>query len=98
MRKKPNPEMVDDANPEWTEEDFRRARPAREVLPPELFALLTKRLPGQRGAQKAPVKRQVTLRLDENIVAHFKAGGRGWQTRINAALKRIVAKPKGKAA
>jgi len=73
-------------------------RPAREVLPPELYAILTKRRPGQRGPQKALVKEQVTLRLDANILTHFKAGGRGWQTRINAALKRIVAKPKGKAA
>jgi uncharacterized protein (DUF4415 family) len=83
---------------ELTREEIFAMRPAAEVLPPELLAILPKRLPGQRGAQKAPVKRQVTLRLDENIVAHFKAGGRGWQTRINAALKRIVAKPKGKAA
>jgi len=98
MKRKPNPEMVDDENPEWTEEDFRRARPASEVLPPELYAILTKRRPGQRGPQKALVKQQVTLRLDAKILAHFKAGGRGWQTRINDALKRIVAKPKGKAA
>ena len=44
------------------------------------------------------MKQQVTLRLDANILAHFKASGRGWQTRINAALKRIVAKPQGTAA
>jgi uncharacterized protein (DUF4415 family) len=90
--------MIDDENPEWTEEDFRRSGTAREVLPPELYAILPKRRPGQRGPQKALVKQQVTLRLDANILTHFKAGGRGWQTRINAALKRIVAKPKGKAA
>jgi len=37
----PNPELIDDENPEWTEEDFARARPAREVLPPALYAALT---------------------------------------------------------
>jgi len=33
----------------------------------------------------------VNLRLDPAIVAHFKAGGSGWQTRINAVLKDFVA-------
>ena len=98
MKKRVNPEMVDDENPELTTEEIQAMRPAREVLPPELYAILTKRRPGQRGPQKALVKQQVTLRLDAKILAHFKAGGRGWQTRINDALKRIVAKPKGKAA
>jgi len=41
MRTLPDPELVDDENPEWTAEDFARARPAREVLPPEVYAALT---------------------------------------------------------
>ena len=40
-----------------------------------------------RGVQAAPTKRQVTLRLDPDILAKFRATGRGWQSRINAALK-----------
>ena len=32
-------------------------------------------------------KTQVTLRLDTEVLAHFKATGEGWQTRINEALK-----------
>lgn len=32
-------------------------------------------------------KKQVTLRLDPDILAHFRAQGRGWQTRINAVLR-----------
>ena len=35
-------------------------------------------------------KDQITLRLDSDIVAHFRASGNGWQTRINAALKSWV--------
>jgi len=97
MKKKPLTDEEGEVR-ELTTEEIRAMRPAREVLPPELYAILTKRRPGQRGPQKALVKQQVTLRLDAIILAHFKAGGRGWQTRINAALKRIVAKPKGKAA
>jgi uncharacterized protein (DUF4415 family) len=33
-------------------------------------------------------KVSVTLRLDRDVIERFKATGVGWQTRINAALKR----------
>jgi uncharacterized protein (DUF4415 family) len=79
----------DPDNPEWTEEDFKRARPAREVLPPEFFEAI-KRLRGQRGKQKAPTKELVTLRLDRDVVAHFKATGERWRTRINETLKKAI--------
>jgi uncharacterized protein (DUF4415 family) len=82
---------ADPDNPEWTEEDFAQARPAREVLPPEFFEAV-KRLPGQRGKQKAPTKELVTMRLDRVVVEHFKRGGDGWRARINATLKRGIAK------
>ncbi len=35
-------------------------------------------------------KTQVTLRLDSEVLAQFKASGDGWQTRINDALKSWV--------
>ena len=41
-------------------------------------------------------KQQLTLRLDAEIVAHFRAQGPRWQTRINAVLKRYVAAQKPK--
>lgn len=65
---------------ELTREDFRAMRPAAEVLPPELVAILPKRKPGQRGPQRTPVKMQVSLRLDKNIVAGYKATGPGWRS------------------
>ena len=37
-----------------------------------------------------PAKQQLTLRLDTRIIAHFRALGPRWQTRINAVLKRYV--------
>ncbi len=33
-------------------------------------------------------KISVTLRLDRDVVERFKATGAGWQTRINAALRK----------
>ncbi len=35
-------------------------------------------------------KRQVTLRLDPDILDYFKRQGRGWQSRINAVLRAFV--------
>jgi uncharacterized protein (DUF4415 family) len=40
-----------------------------------------------------PTKKQLTLRLDSDLVAWFKhrsKGGRGYQTRINEALREYV--------
>jgi uncharacterized protein (DUF4415 family) len=89
MRKKPLTDKAGEVR-ELTREDLRRFRPAAEVLPPELLALLPKRKPGQRGPQKTPIKDQVTLRLDRDVLAHFKASGAGWQTRLNAALREVM--------
>lgn len=47
----------------------------------------------KRGLFYRPVKQQLTLRLDRDVVAWFKrrtAGGRGYQTEINRALREYV--------
>lgn len=81
-------------SPEWTAEDFARARPAREVFA-ELGWEMPK--PRSRGPQKAPTKVQTTLRLDREVVEHFRAAGRGWQGRINDTLKKAVARARKRA-
>ena len=35
-------------------------------------------------------KKQVTLRLDSDVVAAFRAGGPGWQSRMNEVLRKAV--------
>jgi uncharacterized protein (DUF4415 family) len=45
---------------------------------------------GKRGPQKAPTKKLVSLRLSPEVIEHFKAGGRGWQTRIDGALREAI--------
>jgi uncharacterized protein (DUF4415 family) len=40
-----------------------------------------------RGPGKKPMKEQVAIRLDPDVLGAFRAGGPGWQTRVNAALK-----------
>ena len=48
-------------------------------------------VPVQRGRPKAAVtKVSTTIRLDPDVLAAFKAGGPGWQTRINQALRKSV--------
>ena len=74
---------------ELTKADMRRMRPFAEVHP-ELADVLQKRRPGQRGPGKRPSKKSVTLRLEPEILEHFRATGPGWQVRINDALAKVV--------
>lgn len=46
--------------------------------------------PRGRGPQKSPKKIPLSLRLSPEVVKHFRAGGRGWQTRIDEALRKFV--------
>jgi uncharacterized protein (DUF4415 family) len=38
----------------------------------------------------AAAKQQVTLRLDPDVIERFRAGGPGWQGRINQALRMVA--------
>ena len=45
----------------------------------------------RRGRPRlASTKELVTLRLDPDVLAHFKADGDGWQTRMNDALRKAA--------
>ena len=37
-----------------------------------------------------PLKKPVTVRLDVDVIAWFKKGGRKYQTRINKALRSVM--------
>jgi len=92
MIPKPDPELIDDDAPEWTDEDFARARPAAEVLPEIFGQQIAEQVLKNKGGRPKAVnpKQTVTIRLDSDIVAAFKKDGPGWQTRINKALRRLV--------
>lgn len=79
--------LSDPDNPPLTDADFARMRPAAEVLPKSLL-----RRRGERGPQKAPTKTLVSIRLSPEVLDHFRADGEGWQTRIDDALRDVVAK------
>ena len=73
---------ADPDNPEWTAHDFRRAKPFAKAFPS-----LAKSRP---GSQRKPTKVAVSLRLTREVVERFKADGPGWQSRMDAALKKAA--------
>ena len=81
--------VFDADNPEWTEETWRRARPASD-LPLEVLKAFPKTK--VRGPQRTPKKVPVSLRLSPEVVEHFKSSGAGWQTRIDETLRKAIKK------
>ncbi|WP_309621858.1 BrnA antitoxin family protein [Novosphingobium sp.] len=76
-----------DDPPVWTEDHFRRAAlyvGGKLIRPAD--GTWTK--PG-RPLSENP-KKQVTLRLDPDVVEKFRATGKGWQSRINAELRKAL--------
>ncbi|MET3647195.1 BrnA antitoxin family protein [Phyllobacterium ifriqiyense] len=76
----------DPDNPEWTEEELKNARPFREVFP-ELAKKIDEEIAKRGRPLSATTKQPVTIRLDPDVIAKFKATGKGWQSRINEVLR-----------
>jgi uncharacterized protein (DUF4415 family) len=67
-----------------------QAKPAHEALPAQIYEnLLALKRP--RGRPKAETTKVFTaIRLDADLLSAFKATGKGWQTRVNAALRQYI--------
>lgn len=76
----------DDA-PEWTEEMFRMAAVYKGD---KLIRAATGTLKSVGRPVAANPKKQVTLRLDPDVIEAFRATGKGWQSRINAELRKAL--------
>ncbi len=100
MPRKPNPRLIDEENPAWSDADFARARPAAEALREQFGAEAAAQLlkPKRGRPPKAERKRAINIRLSPEVLAHFRATGRGWQTRLEEVLKRHVARRRPKSA
>lgn len=70
--------------PEATDEQLAQAKPFSEAFP-ALADAMRKNVGGRPKSDNPKVA--VSLRLDQEIVARFKASGPGWQTRMNDALR-----------
>ena len=78
---------TDQANPEWSEADFLMAKPAHEVLSADILSAV----PRTRGRpRKETVKRQYSVRLDDDVVEKLRRDGPGWQTRLNDILRKTI--------
>jgi uncharacterized protein (DUF4415 family) len=73
-------------NPEWTKEDFAKAKPFAEAFPD-----LAEKIRTRRGPQKVPTKVSTTIRLSPDVLEGFRSTGPGWQGRINDALRQWLA-------
>ena len=79
--------VPDEDAPELTEEAIRRSIPAKQF-----FAERGLPVPGRPKSDSPKVS--VSLRLDPEVVAGFKADGPGWQTRMNAVLAESLTRKK----
>jgi uncharacterized protein (DUF4415 family) len=65
------------------------ARPDSEIDTTDIPGLTAEQWKnGIRGRFYRPVKRQITARVDADVLAWLKSHGRGYQSRINAILRR----------
>jgi uncharacterized protein (DUF4415 family) len=87
MAKKPSRPVVDDENPEWTAEDFARARPFEEVFPEQYKAW--------KKIGRPPVaipKVHIGFRLAADVVEGVRASGKGYNARVEKVLRDAIAK------
>lgn len=65
------------------------ARPDSEIDTSDIPVLTAEQWKkGIRGHFYRPVKRQITARVDADVLEWLKAQGKGYQSRINAILRR----------
>jgi uncharacterized protein (DUF4415 family) len=53
-------------------------------------AIQARRVGRPSGSVKATSKVPVKIRLDHDLVTALRASGRGWQTRVNEALRHVA--------
>ena len=64
---------------------FAKAEHGIPDLPP--FAKMRRGRPELPENQR---KQKVSIMLDPDLIRHFKKEGKGWQTRVNAALRKVA--------
>jgi uncharacterized protein (DUF4415 family) len=72
------PRTLNDARTE-AEAAFKKVTKIEVEAPPKRTALPS-------------VKEMVSLRVDQDVLEHFREGGPGWQDRINDALRKAAGK------
>lgn len=90
------PERIDDPDcpydpndPQAVEAYWKDAVCVPSGGPPAIRAVLDERR-RTRGPNRKPTKEQVSIRFSPEVLAAFRAGGPGWQTRMDEALKEWI--------
>jgi len=81
--------LDEDDAPELTPELAAKARTIFEIPEMADFADFIRK-GGRPALPERYRKQRVTIMLDPGVIEHFKAGGKGWQTRVNAALRKVA--------
>lgn len=76
-------------SPPLTKEEISSLRPFKEVFP-EISKEMEKEIASRGRPRLEKPKTPVTIRLDQDVVDRFKAAGKGWQGRMNEALRKAV--------
>ena len=72
--------------PEATDAELAQAKPFAEVFPDLMEAI-------RRGRGRPAIanpRKQISLRLDGDVIEKFKSTGKGWQSRVNEALRKAA--------
>jgi uncharacterized protein (DUF4415 family) len=88
MNKHPDPFMIDDENPEWTDDMLARAKRGRDMPAPEFFTTIK---------DMGPSDTHNTLEgliLPPDLAQEIKSTGPGYGTRVEAALRAALAEGK----
>ena len=92
MTKKLEPPPANfDENPEWTEANFARAKPFREVHP-EAYAAWEKNRGGRPRVESPKI--HLGVRMAADVVNGLRATGRGYSTRLENLIREALAEGK----
>jgi len=72
--------------PEATDAELAKAKSFAEVFPDLMEGI-------RRGRGRPAIanpRKQISLRLDGDVIEKFKSTGKGWQSRVNEALRKAA--------
>ena len=98
MKKRSTTQKQETSLTDWTRIDAMRDEDIDfsdiPEITPEMFARAVRR----RNFKPIPRKKQLTLRIDSDVVDWYKKQGRGYQTRINSLLRAYMKERQRKSA
>lgn len=92
MARRPDPFLTDVDNPELTDAELATMRPARDVLPPDVYARAVAAFSErrERAAAAEPEDVAVTIRIEPDTLAALEASGSDWQATVRTLLREVA--------